>query len=58
MVPAERAAEVAAAAERIHNTEAAIVSAVASGSTLAAARLRHGYHALQTAATFPRKETS
>jgi regulator of RNase E activity RraA len=57
VVPAERAAEVAAAAERIHNTEAAIVSAVASGSTLAAARLRHGYHALQTAATFPRKET-
>jgi regulator of RNase E activity RraA len=58
VVPAEHAAEVAAAAERIRDTEAAIVCAVESGSTLAAARSRHGYHALQTATAFSKGETS
>ena len=49
VVPADRAAEVAEMAERIQETERAIVSAVTSGSSLAQARARFGYHALQTA---------
>ena len=57
VVPAERAAEVAASAERIHHTEAAIIRAVESGSTLVGARSRHGYHALQSATTLSAGET-
>jgi regulator of RNase E activity RraA len=58
VVPAERVVEVAAVAERIHDTEAAIFCSVEAGATLAAARSRHGYHALQTATTFPGGEIS
>jgi regulator of RNase E activity RraA len=49
VVPADRAAEVAEMAGRIQETELAIMSAVASGSSLTRARAGFGYHALQTA---------
>ncbi|MHA3021752.1 RraA family protein [Mycobacterium sp. BMJ-28] len=51
VVPAEHATAVAEIAERIHDAEAAIIGAVATGSTLAAARSRHGYHRLQSTTT-------
>ena len=48
VVPAARADEVLELAVRIEETEDAIVADTAAGSTLAEARRRHGYHALQT----------
>ncbi|MEW9267494.1 hypothetical protein AB1207_22355 [Kineococcus endophyticus] len=48
VVPVERAEEVAELAERIEAVEAAILTAVAAGSSLTQARREHGYHALQT----------
>jgi len=48
VVPAARVVEVAAIAERIEAVEAAIVSAVLAGSSLAEARAARAYHALQT----------
>ncbi|MFM9694247.1 RraA family protein [Streptomyces europaeiscabiei] len=48
VVPAARWDEVAALARRIDRVEDAIVDAVRAGATLAEARARHGYHALQT----------
>lgn len=48
VVPVDRAAEVAEIARRIDGIENAITTSVLSGTTLAQARARHGYHALQT----------
>ena len=48
VVPAARADEVAAVAVEVERTEAAIVTAVRDGATLAQARRTHGYHSLQT----------
>jgi len=48
VVPAERAAEVAALAQDIETVEGRIVAAVQLGANLAAARAAHGYHALQS----------
>lgn len=47
VVPAEHAAEVAAAAQRIEDAEAGIVGLVRDGSSLVDARARTGYHDLQ-----------
>jgi regulator of RNase E activity RraA len=48
VVPADRTADIAAAAERIERAEAVIVDAVLAGSTLAQARRAQRYHSLQT----------
>lgn len=51
VVPAERAAEVAAVATQVEQVEAAIVATVREGASLREARSRHGYHSLQTPTT-------
>lgn len=48
VVPAAQVSEIAAIAAGIERVEAAIVSSVRAGSTLAQARRSHGYHTLQT----------
>ncbi|MEV7085094.1 RraA family protein [Streptomyces sp. NPDC093085] len=48
VVPAARWDDVADLARRIDRVEEAIVAAVRGGATLAEARVRHGYHTLQT----------
>ncbi|TPQ23393.1 RraA family protein [Streptomyces sporangiiformans] len=48
VVPAARWDEVADLARHIDRVEEAIVQVVRDGATLAEARARHGYHALQT----------
>lgn len=49
VVPADRAAEVAARAAQIELVEVDIVAAVRAGRTLRQARAQHGYHDLQHA---------
>lgn len=46
VVPAARAADVAAAVERVAAVERAVLAAVQEGAGLADARARHGYHAV------------